>query len=185
MMITRYTFLPKGLKNGQIACGKCSKDEKVIIVYRANKSYMFTIYKYGSVVGRMLVSDKKDIVSEILLSLYPTIGGYKKMYIANCVNWFDRYGLKFPYELTENFKYIPREDIVMPDIEIIEASPIPDGFIGRVKVDGVLFDGEMQFKEEINGTIVDFSSSLYEYYEKKEKNNEEFSRFYNRIKRGE
>ena len=163
MKITQYTFLPKELNNYQIVCGKCTSSEKVMIIYRANNSYMFTIYKYGSIVGRMLISDREDIVSDVLLSLYPLIGRYKKMDIADCVNWFDRYGIKFPYELTENFKYILREDIVMPDIEIIEASPIPDGFIGKVKVDGVLFDGEMQFKEEINGTIVDFSSSLYEY----------------------
>lgn len=181
----KYTFLPKGLNDYQIVCGKCTSSEKVMIIYRANKSYMFTIYKHGSIIGKMLISDREDIVSDILLSLYPSIGRYEKMDMYDCVNWFDRYGEKFPYELTKDFKYIPREDIVMPDIEIIEASPISDGFIGRVKVDGVLFDGEMQFKEEINGTIVDFSSSLYEYYEKKEKKNEEFSRFYNRFKRGE
>lgn len=71
----------------------------------------------------------------------------------------------------------------MKDIEIIEATPINGGFLGRVRIDGKLYDGEMPFQEEFDGEIVDFTSSLAEYYDKKEAKYAELNRFYARFKR--
>lgn len=110
--IRKRTFLPKGMNDMQIACGKSLTEEKVIIVYKANNSFTTILYKRGKETCRMLISDKGDRIASILWDMYETIGRYKKIRVRECRKWFESYSKEFPFNAIKSYNvyiYIPKE----------------------------------------------------------------------------